>query len=252
MRRFSILLTFGVALISSGPDIAHAATAGDPPSTAQIDSAPCFAAAGIGDDDNVITRCSAVIDSEKTMRPERLRALLARATALARKGQDDRVIADYSAALQLDPTLADIFNARGELWRKKGDRPRAVADFAAALKLNPQHEAARANTKALAQELERIGAQMAVGNRPSFNCATAKRAVEKAICADSALAKLDRDIDGANALVLKEAKPHQAHTLRQKQQDYLQRRNEDYGRPGYDLQKAMKARLQELVGADGY
>jgi hypothetical protein len=27
--------------------------------------------------------------------------------------------------LRLDPTLADIFNARGELWRKKGDRPKA-------------------------------------------------------------------------------------------------------------------------------
>ena len=36
---------------------------------------------------------------------------------------------------------------------------------------------------------------MAVGNRPSFNCATAKRPVEKAICADPDLAKLDREIN---------------------------------------------------------
>ena len=65
----------------------------------------------------------------------------------------------------LDPTLADIFNARGELWRKKGDRPHALADFGAAIKLNPQHEAARANHKSLALELERIGAQMSIKNK---------------------------------------------------------------------------------------
>jgi tetratricopeptide (TPR) repeat protein len=64
--------------------------------------------------------------------------------------------------LRFDPTLSDIFNARGELWRRKGDRPRALADFGAAIKLNPQHEAARANYKSLAQELERLGAQMAI------------------------------------------------------------------------------------------
>src|SRR5436190_700986 len=128
--------------------------------------------------------------------------VLARASAWRRQQQDDRAIADYDAALKLDPTLADIFNARGELWRKKGERPRALADFGAAIKLNPQHTAARANYKSLAQELERVGAQMAVNNKPSFNCATAKRPVEKAICADPALANLDREIEGVLLLVL--------------------------------------------------
>ena len=53
--------------------------------------------------------------------------------------------------LRLDPSLADIFNARGELWRKKGDRPKALADFGAAIKLNPDHAAAKANYKSLAR-----------------------------------------------------------------------------------------------------
>ena len=65
------------------------------------------------------------------------------------------------------PTLADVLNARGELRRGKGDLPHALADFAAALKLNPQHEAARANHKSLALELERLGAQMAIKNKSS-------------------------------------------------------------------------------------
>ena len=107
--------------------------------------------------------------------------------------------------MRFDPTLADIFNARGELWRKKGDRPRALADFAAAIKLNPDHPAARSNYKSLALELERIGAQMAVNNRPGFDCASARRAVEKAICANPDLANLDRQISVANARAVREA-----------------------------------------------
>ena len=101
------------------------------------------------------------------MKSDRIKALIARAGIYTRSDQVDRAIADYDVALRLDPTLADIFNARGELWRKKADRPHALADFGAALKLNPQHEAARANYKSLALELERLGAQIAIKDRPS-------------------------------------------------------------------------------------
>ena len=162
--------------------------------TPAIDPAPCFAAAEAHDDDKIIAICGPLIDSEKTSKADRLKALIARAGAFDRKDQIDRAIGDDDAALRLDPTLADIFNARGELWRKKGDRPRALADFAAAIKLNPDHAAAKSNYKSLALELERIGAQMAVNNRPSFDCASARRAVEKAICANPDLANLDRQI----------------------------------------------------------
>ncbi len=100
------------------------------------------------------------------MRTDRIKALIARAGAYGRNDQIDRAIGDYDTALRLDPARADVFNARGELWRSKGDRPRALADFGAAIKLNPQHETARANYKSLAQELERLGAQMAIKNKP--------------------------------------------------------------------------------------
>ncbi len=42
--------------------------------------------------------------------------------AYARKQQIDRAIADHDDALRLDPALADMLNARGELWLAKGDR----------------------------------------------------------------------------------------------------------------------------------
>ena len=143
------------------------ATGAEPPANPPADPAPCVAAAASGEADKIIAICGALIDNDKTLRADRIKALIARGGAFGRTETIDRAIADYGTALRLDPTLADIFNIRGELWRLKGDRVRALADFAAAIRLNPQHEAARANHKSLAQELERLGAQMAIKNKAS-------------------------------------------------------------------------------------
>jgi len=146
------------------PNCAPAAVA-DPPADPPVDPAPCFSAIAANDDDGVIARCAALIGHDKTSKPDRIKALIARAGAYTRKDHIDSAIADDDAVLRLDPTLPDVFNARGELWRKKGDRPHALADFGAAIKLNPQHEAARANYKSLARELEQIGADMALKSK---------------------------------------------------------------------------------------
>jgi tetratricopeptide (TPR) repeat protein len=142
------------------------ATSTEPVTDPQVDPAPCVAAAGANDADNIIAICGALADNDKTLKADRIKALIARAGAWDRKEMIDRAIGDYDTVLRIDPTLADIFNIRGELWRRKGDQPRALADFGTAIKLNPQHEAARANYKSLAQELERLGAQMAIKNKP--------------------------------------------------------------------------------------
>jgi uncharacterized protein len=139
------------------------------------------------------------------------------------------------------------------LERKKGDRPRALADFAAALRLNPDHASARSNYRALAVELERLGAQMAVAGRPSFNCPTARRAVEKAICADPELADLDREISTSHVRAVREASgPAAARALDREQAAFIANRNAAFGRSGYDLRKAMQDRLRRLNGVDGY
>ncbi len=151
-----------IAAVSvASPQPTLAATTELPPAP-QADPAPCAAAVAASDDERIVAACGVLIDSEKTLRADRIKALIARAGAFGRQDQTDRAIADYDVALRLDPALADIFNARGELWRRKGDRPHALQDFGAAIKLNPQHEAARANYKALALELERLGAEMAI------------------------------------------------------------------------------------------
>jgi tetratricopeptide (TPR) repeat protein len=230
----------------------HAFAAGvEPLKDVQADPAPCLNAAGTDDDDKAVELCTALIDNENTVKADRVKALIARGGAYARKDMVDRAISDYDSALAMDPTLADIFNARGELWRKKGDRPKALADFGAAIKLNPDHAAARANHKSLALELERLGALMAVAGKPSFNCAKARRAVEKAICANPDLADLDREIFAANARAVREAEnARAARALQREQDEFIARRNAQFGRPGYDLQKAMKQRLETLNGVD--
>ena len=252
--RLSLSFFIGCAVAACLLSSPSAAKEGTEPVTAPpIDPAPCLAAAEANDDDKIIAICGPLIDGEKTARADRLKALVARAGAFDRKDQIDRAIGDDDAALLLDPTLADVFNARGELWRKKGDRRRALADFAAAIKLSPDHVGARSNYKSLALELERIGAQMAVDNRPSFDCASARRAVEKAICATPDLANLDREISVANATAVREAgsgNPGAGRVLQREQDDFIARRNAAFGRPDYDLQKAMKERLDHLLAME--
>ncbi|WP_349509519.1 tetratricopeptide repeat protein [Rhodopseudomonas sp. AAP120] len=224
------------------------------------DPAPCLAAAAKPDEaDHTIALCTRLLGNRKLERDDRLKALVARGGALARSGQLDRALVDYDDALRLDPKQPDVLNARGEVWRLKGDRPKALLDFSAALKLQPDHAGARANHKSLAAELERLGAQKAVDGKPSFDCRRARRAVEKAICADRDLANLDREINAMYQRVLQDnakdnamAKPAELQALKRAQDSFLARRNTAYGKPGYDLRAAMKARLQQLSGKDGY
>jgi tetratricopeptide (TPR) repeat protein len=229
------------------------ATGVEPAKDLRLDPALCLAAALARDDDKTVAACGALIENAKTEKPDRIKALIARGAAHERKDMIERAIADYDGALRLDPTLADIHNTRGELWRKKGDLPKAVADFAAAIKLNPDHVVARANHRSLAQELERLGALKAVAGKPSFNCATARRKVQKAICANPELADLDRQVQGSYVrTVAEKLTPQLARKLKREQEEYIARRNAEYGRPGYDLKKAMLERLQRINGIDGY
>ncbi|HEY3678916.1 MAG TPA: tetratricopeptide repeat protein [Bradyrhizobium sp.] len=226
------------------------ATGTDPAVVPPVNTGPCLAAIAATDDDRIVAVCGAVIDGEKTDKADRIKALIARAAVWQRNDMIDRAIEDYGIALRLDPSLADIFDARGELWRKKGDRPKALQDFGAALKLNPNHPAAKANYKSLALELERLGALLAVNNRPSFNCAAAKRPVERAICDNPELANLDRQINAVNTRVVSDATRidrHAARALQHEQDDFVAQRNAAFGQPGYNLQKVMRERLDHLL-----
>lgn len=253
MRGFPDIRNLLAALLWASLSLEASATGVEPGKDLRIDPALCLAAANANDTDRIISVCGALIDNAKTDKADRIRALVARASAHERKDMTDRAIADYDSVLWLDPARADILNARGELWRKKGERPKALADFAAAMRLSPEHVAARANHRSMAQELERLGALKAVAGKPSFNCSTARRSVEKAICANPELADLDREVHASYARAIREdLSPSKARTLRREQEEFIARRNASFGRPGYDLHKAMRERLQRLNGIDGY
>ena len=242
-----------IALLLWGLPQTAFATGAEPVKDVKTDTTACFAAVSAVEDDKILSVCGELLDHDKLAKPDRIKALIARAGVFERKDNSARAIDDYDDVLRLDPTLADIFNVRGELFLKRGSRPKALADFGMAIKLNPDHAAAKASYKALALELERIGALMAVAGKPSFNCKTARRAVEKAICANPELADLDRGINAMNVRVIGEARNYDdARALQREQEAFIARRNAEFGRPGFDLRKAMKERMQKLVGVHGY
>ena len=157
-----------VVVLSLGPAVATEDALPDakldyvapPPAVAParvIDPAVCA--------DPAAADCSTLVADDKAERRTRIEGLLRRARALVAAQQPARALADYDAVLKLDPTLTDVRNERGELRRATGDRPRALADFTAVLKVRPDHEKARENRKSLSREIERIGAEMAVGKK---------------------------------------------------------------------------------------
>ena len=237
-------------LLSAALHVPAGATGTEPAVDPQVDPAPCIAAIAANDDDRVMTACGILIDNQKTAKGDRIKALIARAGVLTRRNQIDRAIADYDAVVWLDASMAEVYNSRGELWRKTGDRRKALQDFDAALKRNPDFIAARSNYRGLVLELERLGALMAVYNKPSFNCAKARRAVERAICADPALANLDREITAVNAKVIERARAASSpagRALEREQDAFIAHRNAAFGQADFDLLKAMRTRLDQLL-----
>ena len=161
----------------------------------------------------------------------------------------DRAIADYDAAVSLDPKFQRAYNNRGAAWQRKGDRERALQDYAEAVRLNPSDAKAADNYKKIATEVEHLNELKEASGLPSFNCAVARRAVEKAICADPELARLDRNMNDAflKAIASAESDNHRAAlNLTRQQRAFIEKRNASYGRPGYDLRQAMAERVDQL------
>src|SRR5438445_9447690 len=103
MARYEVLGSIAVALALLAPAHLGHATGAEPGKDVQVDPAPCLAAAAANDDDKIVPLCSTLIDSEKTAKPDRIKALTARAGVFERKEMYDSAIADYDAVLGLDP-----------------------------------------------------------------------------------------------------------------------------------------------------
>lgn len=195
----------------------------------------------------------AIADYDQAIRREqRPNFLTNRGDSYQFKGELGAALSDYDAALKLDPNFAKTYNNRAVLYKKMGERAKALADYEAALRLDPANDNAASGRRTMIAEIAKFGTEppralnVASGNGPSFDCATAKREVEKVICADPQLGVLDRQIAETYERVLKAANKRAAGDLRKTQRDFLSLRNASFGRPGYDLKKVMQQRLQKL------
>jgi tetratricopeptide (TPR) repeat protein len=102
-----------------------------------------------------IANCTALIEDGKVPAAELFHPVNSRGVAWYEKGDFDRAIADFSAAVELNPKYADGFYNRGIAWSAKGDLARAIADFSAAIRIEPRHARAFNNRGDL---LDRTGA----------------------------------------------------------------------------------------------
>jgi len=84
-----------------------------------------------------IAACTAVIGASAAGPTTRSRALNNRGVLLGFQGDDDHAIADYDAAIAINPQYAAGFYNRAKAWRGKGDAARADADAAEAVRLEP-------------------------------------------------------------------------------------------------------------------
>ena len=92
-----------------------------------------------------ITGCTALIDAGNDTTRVLAIAHNNRGDALIAKGDYDSAIADYDAAIKLDPTYVKPFNNRGVAYLKKGEYARAIKEFDQAIKFNPTYANAFAN-----------------------------------------------------------------------------------------------------------
>ena len=53
------------------------------------------------------------------------------------KGQNERAVADFSKALDIDPRLAKAYYNRAAAYRAKSEIDRAIADYSKAIEVNP-------------------------------------------------------------------------------------------------------------------
>ena len=192
-------------------------------------------------------------DQAINLRPE-ADFLANRGDAYEAKGVYDRAIADYNRAIALDANFLHAYNNRGAVYQKTGDFDRAIADYQAALRIDPQSDTAAWNLADARRQRDSgskpgTAATVSKVTLPSFDCATATRAAEKAICSDPDLARLDTEIDAAYKAALAARSGKAATQLRQEERDFIAARNTSFGNPSYNLRHEMEARLAVLRGS---
>jgi tetratricopeptide (TPR) repeat protein len=90
-----------------------------------------------GDRAGIIAACARIAGDKRSSPRERAIALNNRGNAYQGNKEPGRAIADYDAALRLDPNLAHTYLNRALAYKEQGEYARALADANKALELQP-------------------------------------------------------------------------------------------------------------------
>jgi lipoprotein NlpI len=155
------------------------------------------ACAQVKDHDAAIAGCTRVIEDGKQKPKSRAAAYYNRGNAHAANGDQAAAIADYDAAIKLEPRNARAFNNRGTARSDKGEFDAAIEDFGAAIKHDARFASAyfnRANAYGAKGQADRAIADYTTAikhNRRNVNAYIARGALH---LAGGAAAKAQADM----------------------------------------------------------
>src|SRR6516164_5505153 len=98
----------------------------------------CTGEAGVPWDEQ-IAGCTNALKSGRFVGAAAAAGLSNRGNAYQAKGDLDGALADYSQAIQVDPTYVNARFNRGNAYKAKGDLARAIADYNEAVQLDPKY-----------------------------------------------------------------------------------------------------------------
>jgi tetratricopeptide (TPR) repeat protein len=120
------------------------------PAHAQDDAAVCHKSSG----PVALAACDRAIASGRFDGLELARLHTSRGVERRRAKDIDGAIADYDAAIKINPKDQFAFNNRANLQRDKGDLDRAIADYSEAIRIDPGYTAAYVNRGLLYERLK--------------------------------------------------------------------------------------------------
>ena len=104
----------------------------------RTDEQRCTGQAGVRPDAQAAA-CTALIDSERFTRQNLAILHSNRGIAYGKAGDYDRAIADFDAALRINPNHVRAYLNRGNANFARRDYDRAIADFGQAIRLEPKN-----------------------------------------------------------------------------------------------------------------
>ena len=137
MRRGGRMRTWGGALAVA---LALMATLGGGGPAAAASALPPEVQAGVAafnrqDFAEAVRHYSRALDAGRLSPRQRADAFNRRGVAWSRQGRVEQALADYTRAMEADPSLAQAFSNRGTLWATQWQFEKALRDHAQALEL---------------------------------------------------------------------------------------------------------------------